>query len=83
MRPNVLNHEPHLALFVSNEDPLLFYRKIAMLAKDHLNLGGMLCFEINEAFGEETVALLDEMEYKQIELINDRFGKNRIVSAIR
>src|SRR6056300_1081281 len=83
MRPNVLNHEPHLALFVSNEDPLLFYRKIAMLAKDHLNLGGMLCFEINEAFGEETVALLDELEYKQIELINDRFGKNRIVSAIR
>jgi release factor glutamine methyltransferase len=43
----------------------------------------MLCFEINEAFGEETVALLDELEYKQIELINDRFGKNRIVSAIR
>lgn len=83
MRPNVLNHEPHLALFVSNEDPLLFYRKIAMLAKDHLNLEGMLCFEINEAFGEETVALLDELEYKQIELINDRFGKNRIVSAIR
>lgn len=83
MRPNVLNHEPHLALFVPNEDPLLFYRKIAMLAKDHLNLGGMLCFEINEAFGEETVAMLDELAYKQIELINDRFGKNRIVSAIR
>lgn len=83
MKLNVLKHEPHLALFVPDEDPLLFYRKIAMLSKDHLNLGGLLCFEINEAFGKEIVALLEDLKYKQIELINDRFGKNRIVSAIR
>lgn len=82
MNLNVLDHEPHLALFVPDEDPLLFYRKIAMLSKDHLNSGGMLCFEINEAFGAATVDLLNELGYLEVQLINDRFGKHRIVSAI-
>lgn len=83
MQSNVLDHEPHLALFVSDQDPLLFYRKIAKLAKDNLNPGGMLCFEINEAYGMETKELLNTLGFKKIELISDRFGKDRIVSAIQ
>jgi len=81
MYANVLTYEPHLALFVPDEDPLLFYRKIAMLAKKQLNNGGQLFFEINEAFGEMTVTLLNSIGFKEIKLISDRFGKDRIVSA--
>lgn len=83
MKPNVMNYEPHLALFVPNNDPLLFYRKIAILAKENLITGGMLCFEINEAFGKETEELLGAIGYQYIQIISDRFGKDRIVSARR
>lgn len=81
MQPNVLEHEPHAALFVPDNDPLLFYRKIAQLAQKHLNPNGKLYFEINEAYGNETVYLLESLGFKNVLLNKDLFGKDRVVSA--
>lgn len=81
MQPNVLKFEPHLALFVENEDPLLFYIKIAQLATKHLQPQGFLFFEINEAYGKEVVELLQNLNFKNIELRKDVFGVNRMVKA--
>lgn len=78
---NVLQNEPHLALFVSDENPLLFYDKIADLAKQHLTKNGLLFFEINQYLGEETKKMLSLKGYKNIELRKDLFGKNRILKA--
>ncbi|MGL4851834.1 MAG: peptide chain release factor N(5)-glutamine methyltransferase [Phocaeicola sp.] len=83
MLPNVLAWEPHLALFVPNHDPLLFYRQIATLALDALPPGGKLYFEINEAYGAETQQLLENLGYNTIELRKDLFGKERMMKAIR
>ena len=80
---NVLNHESELALFVSNEDPLLFYRIITQWAYEKLNNGGKLYFEINEALGQECVALVEKNGLKRVRLIQDLNGKDRIVAAIR
>ncbi|MGE0587765.1 MAG: peptide chain release factor N(5)-glutamine methyltransferase [Cyclobacteriaceae bacterium] len=82
MRNNVLNYEPHEALFVSNDDPLLFYRIIATKAKENLKPKGLLTFEINEQFGEEMVQLLEKLGYSNIEIIKDFSGKDRIAKAI-
>lgn len=82
MDNNVLNYEPHLALFVNDEDPLLFYRKITRFAKQHLNNNGFLYFEINEAFGNETVQLLQENNFCEITLKKDMQGKDRMVKAL-
>lgn len=82
MHPNVLEHEPHLALFVYDEDPLLFYRVIAEKAKNALKSGGKLYFEINEALGQETANLLQTQGYQQVQIHQDLNGKNRMVSAI-
>lgn len=79
MHGNVLKHEPETALFVTNEDPLLFYRTISRLARKHLKPGGKLFFEINEYLAEETVLLLKVEAYKNIELKNDIFDKPRMV----
>lgn len=81
MQPNVLEHEPHTALFVPDEDPLLFYRKITQLAQNHLNPNGKLYFEINEALGNETVHLLESLGFKNVMLKKDFFGKDRVVVA--
>lgn len=81
MHDNVLKYEPHLALFVRDNDPLLFYRQIALKAKVVLNPHGRLYFEINEAFGKETVKVLTEYGYTEVKLITDLNGKNRMVSA--
>jgi len=81
MAPNVLEHEPHLALFVADEDPLLFYRKIAVLGQEALNNTGLLFFEIHEKFGEETVNLLQELGYHSIELRKDLQGRDRMIRA--
>lgn len=83
MEKNVLEWEPDLALFVPDADPLIFYRRIAELGREMLVPGGKLYFEINQQFGEETVALLDALEYKNIRLIKDLFENNRIVTANR
>lgn len=81
MHGNVLKHEPHLALFVNDDDPLLFYKHIAHKAKNVLNPHGRLYFEINEALGNETMYILSEYGYTEVKLIKDLNGKNRIVSA--
>mgnify|MGYP002748588340 FL=1 len=81
MHDRVLNYEPSRALFVPDADPLMFYRKIAEFGRDHLNWGGLLFFEINEAFGEETVELLREMGYEDVELRKDINERERMVKA--
>ena len=82
MSRNVLDFEPHLALFVPDADPLLFYRRIAELAQQWLKSSGMLFFEINERFGPETVQLLENMRFDNVELHRDFYEKNRMVSAV-
>ncbi|SMO59448.1 release factor glutamine methyltransferase [Saccharicrinis carchari] len=81
MQDNVLKHEPHLALFVKDNDPLLFYRAISKLATQALNANGRLYFEINEALGKQTSHLMRNMGFKEVELGNDIFGKNRMVKG--
>jgi len=81
MRPNVLNYEPAIALFVKDDDPLLFYRTIADYALSHLRAEGQVYFEINEAMGEATVELLRSKGFHDIKLIQDIFAKDRIISA--
>ncbi len=80
MHQNVLEHEPHLALFVPDEDALLFYRKIAEFAKDHLTENGVIFLEINEALGEDVVKLYNNHGYKT-ELRKDMQEKDRMLKA--
>ncbi len=79
MQENVLRYEPSLALFVPDDDPLLFYRKIANLGLKVLNPGGLLAFEINRAFGEETREMLLQMGYENCILQKDISQNNRFV----
>lgn len=81
IKPNVLEYEPHLALFVEDNDALLFYRKIAQLAKKNLSENGQLYFEINQYLGKETVALLEGMGFKNIVLKKDIYGNDRIIKC--
>lgn len=81
MHSNVLEHEPGLALFVPNNDPLLFYRVIAQKAKGALNKGGSLYFEIHESFGSEVKSLLEAEVYSQVTIRKDIQGKERMVRA--
>lgn len=79
---NVLENEPHLALFVEDDNPLIFYSKIADLAKIHLKKEGLLFFEINQYLGKETVAMLKHKGFNSIKLKKDLFGNDRMVKAI-
>ena len=81
IHPNVLEYEPHLALFVDDNDALLFYRKIAQLAKKNLVDNGKLYFEINQYLGKETVALLEDLGFKNIELMKDIYSNDRMISC--
>ena len=81
IKPNVLEYEPHLALFVADTDALLFYRKIAELAKKNLNPNGKLYFEINQYLGMETVELLESFDFKNIKLIKDIYGNDRMINC--
>lgn len=81
IKPNVLDYEPHLALFVDDNDPLLFYRKIAVLAKRALTPGGKLYFEVNQYLGTETTALLEGLDFKDVTLYKDMYGNNRMIVA--
>lgn len=83
MHTNVTDFEPHTALFVPEHDPLLFYRAIAEFALDNLNSGGQLFFEINEGLGKETVKLLADKGFKDIELRKDMSGRDRMIKASR
>lgn len=81
MERNVLEYEPSLALFVPNEDPLLFYRQIARFGRERLKKHGRLYFEINAAYGERTVRLLEAEGYTNVKLYQDLAGRDRIVRA--
>ena len=83
IKNNVINNEPHLALFVDNKNPLLFYNKIAELAKKFLIKNGQLHFEINQYLGKETIKLLAEKGFKNIQLKKDIFGNDRIITAFK
>ena len=85
MRPNVLNHEPHSALFVPDDDPLKFYRRIAALFSHTpspvTHNPSLLFFEINEAYASEITAMLDGMGYTDIQITKDIYGKDRIIEG--
>lgn len=83
MERHVLEHEPHLALFVPNNDPLLFYRRIGELGLELLRQDGALYFEINRRFGQETAAMLEALGYHRVELRQDCFGNDRMIKAIK
>ncbi len=81
MHRNVLDFEPELALFVTDEDPLIFYKKIAEKGKSLLKPSGKIYFEINERFGKDVSNLLEALAYKNVRVIQDLNGKDRIVSG--
>lgn len=81
IKPNVLEYEPHLALFVSDENPLLFYEKIADFAKEHLSENGKLYFEINQYLGKETSEMLKNKGFKKVILKKDIYGNDRMILA--
>jgi release factor glutamine methyltransferase len=83
MKPNVLQNEPHLALFVADDNPLQFYEAITAFALDNLKPKGELYFEINEYLGKEMIALLKENNFQNIELKQDIFGKDRMIKGIK
>ena len=79
IKKNVLDNEPHLALFVEDNDALIFYRKIAELAQKNLSKNGQLFFEINQYLGQEMMELLEKMNFKNIELRKDIYGNYRML----
>ena len=83
MAQNVLDYEPHLALFVPDSDPLRFYRAIAQYAAKALKPQGRLFFEINPVYAAELVAMLQAQGYGEVELQTDTFGKQRMIQARR
>lgn len=83
MEQNVLDYEPHLALFVPDNDPLLFYNRIANIASNLLNPNGKLYFEINQAKGKEVVSMLKGKGFTDIALFQDLSNKDRMVRAGR
>jgi len=82
MHTNVTDFEPHNALFVPEDDPLIFYKAIADFAATHLEKGGLLFFEINENYGKQIVELLSSKLFINIELRKDISGKDRMVKAV-
>ena len=81
LHQNVTDFDPHLALFVSDEDPLIFYRVIIEKSKKALNSAGKLYFEINEKFGSEVSGLLQDFGYSNVNICKDLNGKDRFVSG--
>ena len=81
IKKNVLDYEPHLALFVDDNDALVFYRKIAALAKSGLKENGKLYFEINQYLGKEMTDLLEKMDFKNIDLRKDIYDNDRMISC--
>jgi len=83
MQQNVLNHEPHLALFVADDNPLIFYNKIADFAKNTLAKNGLLFFEINQSLGKEVITMLKQKGFKNTELKKDIFEVDRMIKAYK
>ena len=81
MKLNVIDHEPDIALFVEDDDPLLFYRKISQLSKQYLRHNGTLYLEINEYLGLEMEKMLNKAGFKHVLLKKDMFGKNRMIKC--
>jgi len=83
MHTNVLEHEPEMALFVTDENPLVFYKKITEFAAENLNERGVLYFEINQYLGKETEQLLHNHNFSEIELRKDMFGNDRMLRGVK
>jgi release factor glutamine methyltransferase len=83
MHTNVTDFEPHTALFVPENNPLIFYKAIADFAVGYLEKGGLLFFEINESYGEEIVKLLNDKSFTNTELMSDMSGKARMIKATK
>jgi release factor glutamine methyltransferase len=83
MGENVLNFEPGLALFVKDNDPLIFYKRICFLSQNLLIEGGKIYFEIHESFGKEVKALMEEFDFKDVQIIKDLQGKERIATGLK
>ena len=81
MQLNVIDHEPDIALFVEDDDPLLFYKRISELSRQYLKHNGTLYLEINEYLGVEMEKMLNEAGFKHVELKKDMFGKNRMIKC--
>lgn len=82
IKKNVLDNEPHLALFVDDNDALIFYRKIAKLAQKNLSPNGQLFFEINQYLGKEMIDLFEKMRFKNVELRKDIYGNDRMIRVV-
>ena len=82
MKKNVLNFEPHAALFVPDKDPLLFYKRIISLAQSMLKKGGKLYFEINEAYGKELQDFMKNNSFLDVEIFQDFQGKERMIRGV-
>jgi len=83
MNPNVADYEPHLALFVPDDDPLVFYNEILRKARGTLKASGFLAVEINEQFGHQVVQLFIQEGFKEVAVVNDIAGKQRIVRGLK
>lgn len=83
MSKNILNYEPETALFVPDDDPFIFYRKIGELGKITLNQNGKLYFEIHEKYGAEVKGLLSGVGYSDVEVLKDLQGKDRMIRALK
>ena len=81
LHKNVTDFEPHLALFVQDNDPLIFYRKIAEFALSHLTAGGRLYVEIHQSLGRQCCQLLESMGFQSVELRKDLSGNDRMISS--
>ena len=81
MDANVLDYEPHLALFVPDDDPLLFYRAISEFGREHLAEGGLIFFEMNRAYAEQVAELLQQKGYGEVQVVKDEYDNNRFVWA--
>ena len=82
IKKNVLDYEPHLALFVEDNDALIFYKKIASLAQKNLSENGQLYFEINQYLGKEMIDLLEKMNFENVELRKDIYDNDRMIKGI-
>lgn len=83
IKENVLQNEPHLALFVEDDNALIFYVKITQLAQKYLNNEGVLFFEINQYLGEETVKMIESYDFRQVILRKDIYENDRMIRANR
>jgi release factor glutamine methyltransferase len=81
MSKNVLEFEPHLALFVTDSNPLIYYEAIVRLAEEFLLPGGHLYFEINEMMGSSLISMLELFGYSDIEVVSDLNDKERIIKS--